>query len=208
MSTHDAPVVRRLPLGEIADVRGGYVGPNATTEQPGPQGWCALQGSDVPADGDIGWGDLRHSQPVRDADRYAVRPGDVLLPLRTTRPRAVALTRVPVAAIAVGQWAIMTPFPKAMEPAYLAWYLNHPAVAARLARVTQGSKLPFLSLGAIREFEVDVPPITLQRNIARVGRLAVRVTQLEGALTIARQKYLNAVTMDALHRAGPPTTMN
>src|SRR5258705_8665867 len=157
------------PLATIALVRGGYAGPDAVTDEPGPGRLRALQSRDLAGDGTIHWDALGYSRPVRDGERYLVNEGDVLLPLRSVRTRALVARGVSPGIIAAGQWALITPHTGVAESDYLAWFLNHPATAARLSRVVQGGTLPFLSLAAVRAFEIPVPPLETQRRIARIG---------------------------------------
>lgn len=189
-----------VPLDSIATVRGGYAGPDAVSDEPGTGGLRALQARDVAPDGMIAWTTLGWSRPVRDGERYLINEGDVLLPLRSARPRALVARGVAPGVIAAGQWALITPTADVAEPDYLAWFLNHPATVARLGRVIQGGTLPFLSLAAIRAFEIAVPPLAVQRRIARVGALNERLSSLERQMADARTRLVDAATLDALQR--------
>lgn len=198
MGRMTATPARLLPLDSIATVRGGYAGPEAVTGEPGAGGLRALQARDLSPDGTIAWTSLGWSRPVRDGDRYLINEGDVLLPLRSARPRALVARGVTAGVIAAGQWALITPNAGVAEPDYLAWFLNHPATVARLGRVIQGGTLPFLSLAAIRAFEISAPPLAVQRRIARVSALDERLTLLERQLADARSRLVHVATMNAL----------
>lgn len=199
---------RRLRLGEICSIRGGYIGPDSTTSEPGPNRLRALQARDVASDGSVAWDTLRYWRPVRDGERYAVSDGDVILHLRGARTTAVAVRGAPRDIIAVGQWALVSPDRSVIEPEFIAWYLNHPQIQTRLSQLTQGTKLQFLSIRAVRDFEIDVPPIAVQRRIARVSALHVRLSELEQRLTHARSQLIDTMTMDALRRAPTPHDTN
>ena len=198
------PVLSR-PLTEISTIRGGYAGPDAVTDDPGPDRLRALQTRDLSIDGSIAWHGLAHSRPVRDGERYLINEGDVLLPLRSARLRALVARGVPSGIIAAGQWALITPQPGVVDPDYLASFLNHPATLARLSRVVQGGTLPFLSLAAIRAFEITVPLLDTQHHIARANALHARVTHLEQQTADARTRLVNAITMHAVLRPAVPT---
>lgn len=197
---------RTVPLADAGLVRGGYGGADATSDRPGPTHLRALQARDVSADGHVDWSQLSYSSPARDARRYMVRDGDVLLPLRSVRPRAIVARDVPPEVIAAGQWALITPRPDAVRPDYLAWFLNHPATAIRLNRLVQGGTLPFISLVALRDFEIAVPPLDVQDRVSRVHALQQRLISLESQLAKARSLLVDTVTMASVHRYSSPST--
>ena len=195
---------RRLPLAGLGQIRGGYVLPSRKiirgASGGGPR-YLALQASDIAPDGTIVWGALSRVTPRFDATRYRIREGDVLIPLRSARPSAVVARDVPPDVIAMGHWAIVSPEPTVADPDYLVWYVNHPATAARLNGLMRGTSLRFLSITALRDFEVELPPLDLQRRIARVHALAERVTDLERQLAAAREQLIHSLTHAALRRA-------
>lgn len=195
---------RRLPLAALGPIRSGYVLPHLGEKKrralPGAP-WLALQARDVAPDGTIAWGALSRVEPIFDPSRYQVREGDVLIPLRSARPTAVVARHVPPDVIAVGHWAVISPEPTVADPDYLVWYINHPATAARLNWLMRGTSLRFLSIGALRDFEVELPSLDLQRRIVRVHTLARRVTDLERQLAAVREQLLHSLTYAALRRA-------
>jgi hypothetical protein len=190
---------RRIPLVALGAMRGGYVASKATADHPEANYLRALQASDIAADGSVDWNALRFVAAVSEGGRYGVNDGDVLLPLRSARITAVVPRQVPAGVIAVGHWAIVSPDRELADPDFLAWYLNHPATAVRLAGLMRGTKLQFLSLTDLRGFEIELPPLDVQRRIARVHALNERIAGLEQELAEARKQYIDAVTMEALH---------
>jgi len=195
---------RRKTLGDVAMIRGGYIAPTAPTPLLEGSRGRILQASDVRPGGSINWESLRSERLAGPIARYAVREGDVLLPMRSVRFVAVVARQVPEQVIASGHWALLTPDAEAADADFLAWYLNHPATSARLGRLAQGSKIQFLSISTLREFEVELPPLATQRQIARIQALRAHVGELERQLADARTQLVDALTMDALHRAADP----
>jgi hypothetical protein len=200
----DGTVPQRMTLSDAAQIRGGYIAPTARTPLPEEPRVRILQASDVTPGGSIDWEGLRSIGLAGTIDRYAVLEGDVLLPLRSVRFSAVVARRVPSGVIASGHWALLTPEPQTTDADFLAWYLNHPATSARLGRLAQGTKIQFLSISTLRDFEVELPPLATQRKIARLQTLHARVHGLERQLADARTQLIDALTMDALHRAADP----
>lgn len=195
----------RLRLSELGPVRGGYVEPRRGATEPGGD-FLAFQASDIAPGGAIAWATLPRITPAFDGTRYLVRDGDILVPLRAVRPEAVVIQDPPPSVIAADHWAILSPDPDVVESDYLAWYLNHRAAAARLEALMQGTKLRFLSLKVLRDFEVEIPPLEVQRRIARAHALHERVTELEEQLAAARRELVDTLTLTALRRTGNTTT--
>ena len=191
----------RAPLRTLGTLRSGYVPSAADRGRPGQGTLRALQARDVAPDGSIAWAALSHVDPVRDGDRYVIREGDLLLPLRSARLQAVVARDVPPDVIAAGHWALLTPDPDRADAGYLAWYLNHPATRARLTALMSGGSLIFLPLSAIRDFEIELPPLDLQHRIAHTAALHGHIAELESQLAHARQQLVDTLTMDTLRRA-------
>lgn len=189
---------RRITLDGVGAVRGGYVASKATADHPKANYVRALQAADVADDGAIDWDALRFVAAISDAGRYGIKDGDVLLPLRSSRTTAVVVRQVPPGVIAVGHWAIVSPDSAMVDAEFLAWYLNHPATAPRLAGLMRGTKLQFLSLTDLRSFEVELPSLAVQHSIARVHALNERISDLEQELVAARKQFVDTVTMEAL----------
>lgn len=187
-----------LALEMVCQVRGGYVSSGSANRMSGATSLRALQPSDLAEDGSVAWDALRSVPEMRDWGRYAIREGDVLLPLRSARLAATVVANVPFDVMAVGHWALLSPDAGLLTPAYLAWYLNHPEIAPKMRSLTKGSNLQFLSLSALRSFELEVPPIAAQRRIARVYACNERLKRLERELSATRQHLIDAATMQAV----------
>jgi hypothetical protein len=190
---------RTVRLEDVGQVRGGYIVADASGLGRGQ--YRALQASDIPPDGAVSWSNLRAIEPERDAERYAIREGDILLALRSSRTSAFVARGVAQNTIALGSWALITTDPTLAIPEFLSWYLNHPATSQRLNRISKGSKIQFLSLGALREFEIQLPPLKVQHGIARVHALYGQMQALEQVLIEARSRLVDVATMQALHLA-------
>jgi hypothetical protein len=215
--------VRRVPLGDIATLRSGYVPSAAEARErkrqedeerrrPGaltlkgtePTRTLGLQPSAIQPDGTVAWGEVVTLLPVRGAERYEIREGELLLPLRSQRIQSVVARDVPNGVLAIGQWALIGPDPDQADAEYLVWYLNHPQTRARLAGTMVGTSLQFLTVTTVRDFEVKLPNLATQRRIGRIAQLTARVSRLERRLADERQQLADAVAMAALHAAGEP----
>lgn len=193
---------------KLGEFRTGYVARVGLVNCGVSGGVRALQARDVAEDGRIAWQTLRCVKGIRHPGRYRIRDGDLLVPLRATRIKAVVLHDVPKEVVAVGHWGILTPDPARACAGYLAWYLNHPATWSRLQAAMSGTNLTFLSVSALRAFEIEVVPLELQLRIARADELHARVAELDAQLIDARRRLFDHLTMAALHTGDGPTTEN
>ena len=187
-----------LPLEIVCQVRSGYVAPATAPRSLGDPSLRALQPSDITENGLVAWPTLRVVPVMRDWHRYAVREGDVLLPLRSMRLTATVARDVPGDVIALGHWALLSTDAGTLTPDYLAWYLNHPETAQKIRSLAKGSNLQFLSLSAIRSFQIEAPSVSVQGRIVRVHECHERAKRLELELSEARQRLIDAATINAV----------
>lgn len=190
----DASIFR---LSEIGSLRPGYAGPITAQPNASPKTIPALQLRDVGTDCSIEWANLQNVDVVSRAPQYMIAERDVLLPLRSTRISSVVAEDVPANTIAAGHWALITVNPLIVDAHFLMHYLRHPAISARLAQLARGTKIQFISVSALKEFEINLPTLEVQRQLARSYFLADRVSQLENQLATVRRELLNAATLQA-----------
>ncbi len=186
-----------VPLDTVADVRSGYV-PSSLDIKERKRAETSAEEA-LRDDGTVDWDRLDPVAPMRQAQRYALRLGDVLLPLRTQRLQAVRIDRLPPEPIlALGPWAVMTPHH--VDGDYLTWFLNLPRTLATLDSRMMGSTLRFLTVGTVRDLEVPVPDLDTQYRIGRLARLTRHVAHLERELADARIRLADAVALQALQQ--------
>lgn len=195
----------RSRLRDLSQIRGGQVAPTKPADSGTPGAWRALQAGDLGPDGTVDWAKLRWVAPPKVGKPTVIREGDVLIPLRTSRVGGLVARGVPERTIAVGHWAVITTRLEVL-PDYLAWYLNHPDTERAMRGLVVGSKLPFLPLSAVRQLEVELPPLEVQQRIVAVHTLHRRLTELESQIGRAREQYVNSITRTALDRAVPTHT--
>lgn len=192
---------RVVSLGELTDVRGGQLSQGNPARSSSSGTVCrALQVGDLAPDGSVNWRTLRKVVPAGSWERSVIRNGDVLVPLRSTKVSAIVAQNVPPQTIALGHWAIITTGPTVL-PDYLAWFLVHPTTARQWRLAEVGSKLAFVPLSAVRQLEVEVPPMDVQKRIVAVDTLHRRLGELEQQLADTRNHYVHQITRAALDRA-------
>lgn len=188
-------------LDTLADVRGGQLSQGDPARGSLSDTACrALQVSDLAPDGSVAWPTLRRVVPAGSWKRSVIQNGDVLIPLRSTKVTAIVARDVPPQTIALGHWAIITTGPTLL-PEYLAWFLSHPTSARQWRLAEVGSNIAFVPLSAVRELEIEVPPLDVQERIMSVNALHRRLGELERQLTDTRNRYVHQITRAALDRA-------
>ncbi|HEX8465312.1 MAG TPA: restriction endonuclease subunit S [Abditibacterium sp.] len=186
--------MRAFPLHELCEIRPGYqfrqgLGDEVRDGEPVQ----VIQIKDI---------ENLHFRPkhlelarIRQADRYRVHQGDVLLLTRGHRFGATVID-VPVeSAIAVYFFSILTPKTAELDAAFLAWHLNHPRTQAELKQKAHAVHMPFLSPKEVRDLITPLPPLAVQRQIAEFDVLQRREAHLTARLLEKRTQMVNALTL-------------
>jgi restriction endonuclease S subunit len=173
-------------LGDIANVRAGI--PSREIDRPSEDGVIpskmvgpiALTGTFLSK---IEGEDVALPGPV--VTRHGLKEGDILTPSRGIF-RASLLEKEPEQ-LSGGFQLVAGPLchvvrvdAEKAEPAYVAWVLSTPTVQAKMAASARGAAVRLYSRDALAEIEFPLPPIEMQRKLARAARDAQ-------ALMIARR---------------------
>lgn len=155
-----------------------------------PHGRPALQQSDALASGPL---DLDALIRIPDpAGRYLVEAGDVVFRSRSQYPGAWIVPgyiREPL--VAVAPLFILRPSRSLLDPAYLAWSLNHVSAQLYFRQWLQGQTVQMISRSVLEATQIWLPPIAQQREIAAVSRLADREQKLQRRLADRRSDLLD-----------------
>lgn len=137
--------------------------------------------------------------PVRDAEKYVVRNGDVLFLSKGRRNSATLVEELSdsVPAIAAGYFFILRPQTGNLRSDYLAWAINAPPAQAFLQSVASGSAMPFVTRPAFESLEIDVPSLDRQRAIVELHRLARREHSLYGRLAELKSNLITELCLAA-----------
>lgn len=182
-------MTRAPTLAEVADINPGYSIPGAIQHDPGGKYQLIL-----PRHLDVGgrpfaFDEARHLQrmtlPDR-ADKYRVRPGDVLFVARGDRNRAVAVHSCPEDSVATASLYVLRTR-GGVDPDYLAWLLNQEPARMSIGQVRTGAGTPLVQRSALEGLEIHLPDLEQQRRLAALGALLLAeqdlVDRLSAALT-------------------------
>jgi len=190
------------PLGNVASVLTAFpFRKRVEPEQDGTVALIQMRNVDVDnAEGALGSGPVMLRNDGGKYDRYLLREGDLLFQSRGSRYPAIV---VPAGAhgIAANGLHVIRPSQPETLPEYLAWWLNHPASQAKLAKdVARGTYIPFVSKRDLEAFLVPMPPVEKQLQIVAVDRLRRRERVLRGRLDALTQELVDGATITAALR--------
>jgi hypothetical protein len=184
--------MKKVQIGEVAEVRMGVTLRGRDATRPDPQGSCRLiRISDLSDDGQLVNRELLRFEP---ADRIRaesfLRAGDVLLPNRGTRTTAYAFDLPDQDALVGAQFYVLRPDPKIIRPDYLSWFLRSDVAAAHLSEHRKGTLVQTVQRRDVLEMELPLPPLQKQALIAALDRLGVEEKQLTSRLAGKKAFFL------------------
>lgn len=121
-----------------------------------------------------------------------LRPGDLLFAGKGGRSQAVLFDQ-PEDTLANSLFVVISADPKELDPGYLLWFLNSPTVQTYFRANMVGTTVPNISLSILKELEVPVPPLAVQRVIGRVHDLALREGRILSELVQQRKALVEEV---------------
>jgi hypothetical protein len=143
--------------------------------------------------------------PERNAERYLVKPGDVLFISRGTRNIAAEIESVPDTTISTATFYQLKVAKERVLPAFLAWTINQPPFQAQLDEIRTGAGTPMIPRSAFAQIEVPVPDLSTQKIIVELARLQSRERALVSRLleeTVTKHRAAGTAILHELTRAG------
>jgi hypothetical protein len=191
----------KAELSRLAELQIGYQAKGSIEDDPNGT-HLIIQSRDCRDDGEISWDELFRVVPQRQAERYTLREGDVLFLAKGGRRTAVAVRDPRPHTMAVSTFYIVRMRDEdVLLPEYLAWYLNHSAREHMAAEERQGTTIPFVSLRALADLPVDLPPTGTQRRVAMLDALLRRDRRLASELLERRSRLVTIACKRAIARS-------
>ncbi len=189
---------QHVQLDLIAEVFGGYYERGTAKDDPSGSHRLVLIGSiDSQAGHRLNLDHCPRFTPGKDPGPAVLRSGDLLIPARGDRHDIPlvdeSLNEQPL--VASSFLYLVRPTTPDVDPRYLAWWLNQRSAQSTLRGFTKGTKIPFLSVKSVRNLEIPVPVLSVQRRIAEVDGLAAREAAIMSQLISVRSRLYEAVTV-------------
>ena len=189
-----------VPLGDVAVVSTGYpFRKKVESEDGGDLVLLQIKDLDV-AEGADGSAVIRLNNSTGKYRKYLLHDGDLLFQSRGSR-HPVAVVKPGLRGIAASGLHTIRPDPEHVLPEYLAWWLNHPNSQAKLREdLARGSYIPFVSKADLAGFQIAVPKLEVQRQIAAIEQLRREERLLNDRLMQLRQDLVDGTTWAAATR--------
>lgn len=123
---------------------------------------------------------------------HLVRPGDLLFRSRGSTNSAALVGADLGRAVLAAPMLLIRPTADALDPAYLQWFINHPATQADLASQAAGTAVKMIGAAALAALPVTVPPLATQHRIVEAARLAARESALLDRLKERRRALIDS----------------
>lgn len=127
--------------------------------------------------------------------QHLLKGGDVLFGSRGASMPAALVPSDIGSAVASAAVIIIRVKPQRVEPGYLVWFLNHRCGQRQLLARAAGSSLMRVSRIALSHVEIDLPPLEVQREIAKLAELQSQEVELMQRLENKRRVLLDTVLM-------------
>ena len=184
----------KILLSDVADIRLGY--PFRTRIEAIPNGTMAVAQMK-----DIDESDLLHVESMVKTDvddargLHQLQVGDLIFKSRGMRNTA-ALVAAPLAnSVIAAPLMLIRIRANAITPAYLQWYLNHPATQKRMAMMPTSTTGRMISIADLRQFEIAVPSLETQQRIQTINGLQLKEQQLAQGIAQMRQSLVERILM-------------
>jgi hypothetical protein len=128
-------------------------------------------------------------------DRHLVQEGDLLFRSRGVTNSAALVGGDLGRAVLAAPLLLIRPKSDIVEPAYLQWFINHPATQAALAGQAAGTAVKMISKGALDGLQVALPPLSQQRLIVEIAQLASREARLLEELKGRRKALVDGILL-------------
>jgi len=181
----------KVRLGEISDIQTGYI--ERKSKKPAePKYISIIQLRDLDVNGTINYENLKPEE-ISSKDRYPqLFPGDVIFAAKGSKRSAGVIERELKGTTVSNHYLIIRirdGFKDRVLPGYLAFYLRQKPAMDYFEQCGAGSHIPFVTAAALKDLEVELPPVEKQKTLAELGELIGREDELEKKLGELKKVY-------------------
>lgn len=129
-------------------------------------------------------------------DKYIIENNHVLFSTRLKFNAFSLPKNSPNTFVASSSFIILKPLLDKVIPEYLIWYLNLPKTQAEFDYLSQATgRLPYISRRKLSEIEIELPDLSIQKEITHIVELHDREKQLIQKLTQKKEQYIQSILL-------------
>jgi restriction endonuclease S subunit len=188
-------MTRHAKLGQIIDIRTGYLSRTKVKEAPDGR-FCLIQLGDFDESRTtIDPRKLTRFDPGEMRKDQTIRPEEVLFLAKGVRNFAYHPGRLPLPTLAASCFYVLAPSDD-ITSEYLNWYLNHPHTTRVFDRIAGvGARMPVMKKSDLADMDVPLPPRSDQGKIVELHSLMTCEARLLEQLRERRKTFIDTVTM-------------
>jgi len=166
-------------------------------EAAGSDGLCVVQMKDLD----------NTSVKIETLEKFALkpprnvtflRPGDIIFRSRGRTTTAVIVPRtIGKAVLSAPLFLIRVKDTSHVLPGYLCWYINQTPAQRFLYQRTEGSALKMITLKHLRDLEIPIPALDVQRKIEKIAAMLTKETAMLEEIKQKREKYVERLLLQA-----------
>lgn len=187
-------------LKEIADINVGYQAKTRVHEDSNGSHFL-VQGRDIDQSLHLKDQILIRFNPEIKIDNYLIYKGDILFQARGADNYTCLIHKEIPNTVAAGSFYIIRTNKPEVHPAYLAWWLNLPHVQKSFQSIRSGTLISYVSIKALSEIQVPIPPYAIQTKIARVFELWEKEENLIKIIQDSRKTLIQAACQKSVKKS-------
>ena len=187
-------------LSELVRIQPGYLSRGRIHSVPDGT-HRLLQARDLSADGGVRLENAVRFHPERRPELYQVSRGDVLVIARGQEHKAHCIDEDLPNTLVAFSFYILRLDSSLILPGYLAWWLNQPRVQAQINAESRGTGISYVSRQALEKLRIQVPTLTVQRDIERILELWHRIKAIRRQLEEKREQQIQMICQRVVQQA-------
>lgn len=184
------------PLREIAAIKTGYTFRSRLEGDPSGE-WAVIQMKDLNDQNQLEPTHLARIPTPRPAPKQVVEPGDLIFRSRGQNNTAVLVDAAPERTILAAPLLLIRSTRRIL-PAFLQWWINHPASQAALAGMAEGTSVRMISKESLEKLPVPLPPREVQQQVAALAALCQQEQIVRREIARLRQLYADRILLSCV----------
>ena len=144
--------------------------------------------------------DLRPElQEDHKLQNHYLKTEDILITAKGENYRAYVFKNEVSPAVASSTFIVLRDInAEKINPAYVAWFINHPRTQLYLSTKSKGSNIPYISKSVIAELEINIPSIDIQNRILEIQQLRTNEKKLMERINNLKETMINEKLIQAI----------